>query len=70
MAGLPDVCAPVVVEDTVVPEWGPASWEDSQWDALEAALENNAINVKKINSKATFFGILLYTYRLTRQNVV
>lgn len=47
VAGWPSLCAPIVQDDRVVIEFGPASWDDGQWALMENALLDDAIDVKK-----------------------
>jgi hypothetical protein len=51
LAGWPSLCAPIVQDDRVVIQFGPASWDDGQWALLENALIDDAIDVKKTSSE-------------------
>jgi hypothetical protein len=51
LAGWPSLCAPIVQDDRVVFEFGPASWDDGQWALMESALIDDAIDVKKAHSE-------------------
>jgi hypothetical protein len=57
LAGWPSLCAPIVQDDQVVTGFGPASWDDGQWNLMENALLNDAIDVKK-TSRELFPGPL------------
>lgn len=47
LVGWPAICAPVVQDNAVISEFGPASWNDAQWNALDLALQGDMIHIKK-----------------------
>ncbi|KAG9056745.1 hypothetical protein FS842_009764 [Serendipita sp. 407] len=58
LAGFPAVCAPVVINESVITASGPYGWSDEQWDALEKALEANAISIVPAHNKRALFELV------------
>jgi hypothetical protein len=68
LAGWPSLCAPIVQDDQVVFQFGPASWDDGQWAPLENALIDDAIDVKKTSRElvpGSHTNLLLFKRRKT-----